>query len=35
MRIFEAIDRSLYNGEIVRRRPRKQGTDWNDLLLSK
>ena len=33
--IFEAVDRSLYSGEIVRRRPRKQGTDWNDLLLSK
>ncbi len=34
-RIFEAVDRSLYNGKIVRRRPRKRGTDWNDLLGSK
>ena len=34
-RIYEAIDRSLYNGRIVRRRPRKKKTDWNDLLLSK
>lgn len=34
-RIFEAVDRSLYNGRIVRRRPRKKGSDWNDLLLLK
>ena len=34
-RIFEAVDRSLYNGKIVRRRPRKKGSDWSDMVMGK
>jgi hypothetical protein len=32
-KIFEAVDRSLYNGKIIRRRPKGRGSDWNDLLM--